>query len=84
MSRLEGKRVFITGAAAGIGRAAAVLFAANGAGVAVADIDRDGGEGTVDLVKAVGEEAVYLETDVTKRESVVAALDAAAGALGGL
>lgn len=84
MSRLEGKRVFITGAAAGIGRAAAVLFAANGARVAVADIDRDGGEGTVDLVKAVGEEAVYLETDVTKRESVVAALDAAAGALGGL
>lgn len=84
MSRLEGKRVFITGAATGIGRAAAVLFAENGARVAVADIDRKGGEGTVDLVKAKGEEAVYLETDVTSRESVVAALDAAEGAFGGL
>ena len=49
MGRLAGKRAYITGAAKGIGRASALLFAAEGARVAIADIDRPGGEETARL-----------------------------------
>ncbi|MGH8013142.1 MAG: SDR family NAD(P)-dependent oxidoreductase [Candidatus Binataceae bacterium] len=70
MGRLDGKVAFITGAASGIGRAGAVLFAREGAKVAVADIAREGGEETVRLARAAGGDAFLFETDVTEPESV--------------
>ena len=84
MGRLEGKRVFLTGGAKGIGRAAAVLFAAEGARVAIADIDEEGGAETAALANAEAGEAVFLAADVTQGKAVAAAVGEAAERFGGL
>jgi NAD(P)-dependent dehydrogenase (short-subunit alcohol dehydrogenase family) len=81
VSRLEGRRAFITGAAKGIGRAAALRFAAEGAQVAIADIDCEGGEETA---RFAGAGAIFVETDVTVPEQVQAALDSTVESFGGL
>lgn len=64
------KTIAITGAASGIGRATAVIFAREGARIICGDIDAAGGAETVRLVGAAGGEAIFVPTDVTKRESV--------------
>lgn len=74
---LEGKVAVITGAAAGIGRAAAQVFAAQGARLILADIDAEGGEETVTLVEKAGGNAVFLPTDVTVPDQVEAMVAAA-------
>ena len=88
MGRLDGKRVFLTGGAKGIGRAAAVLFAAEGARVAIADIDEEGGARTAELANGgaaeAGGEAVFLAADVTRSAAVAEAVGAAAERFGGL
>jgi NAD(P)-dependent dehydrogenase (short-subunit alcohol dehydrogenase family) len=76
---LAGKSILITGAASGIGKAAAELFAANGARLLLADMDRDGGEA---VARAVG--ARFLQTDVTSSDAVRAAVAAAVDAYGRL
>ncbi len=63
--RLKNKVAIITGAASGIGKAAAILFAENGANVVVADINRTGGNRTVDTIRDTGGEASYIPVDVT-------------------
>lgn len=64
---LKGKSVIITGAASGMGRAASILFARNGAKVVVADVDEKGGLETVEKVRKFNEgEAVLAKTDVSK------------------
>jgi NAD(P)-dependent dehydrogenase (short-subunit alcohol dehydrogenase family) len=74
--RLEGKAAFVTGSASGIGRAIALRFAQEGASVAVADMDADGGAETVRQIECTGGTAVFLETDVTREESVKASIAA--------
>jgi NAD(P)-dependent dehydrogenase (short-subunit alcohol dehydrogenase family) len=64
--RLEGKVALITGAGSGMGRAAAELFASEGAKVVVTDVADDGGNATVDAVRAAGGEATYVRADVSK------------------
>ena len=54
MGALEGKVALVTGAAMGIGRSAAQVFAREGAAVVVADIDVDGGYETVAMVEEAG------------------------------
>lgn len=73
MARLEGKAAFITGGGAGIGRATAILFAREGACVAVADINLAAAEETAHLA---GQGAIALKTDVSDETSISAAIAA--------
>jgi NAD(P)-dependent dehydrogenase (short-subunit alcohol dehydrogenase family) len=66
MNRLQGKTALITGAGSGIGRATAILFAAEGAKVAVNDISDEGGNETVRMIKEAKGEATFYKANVTK------------------
>lgn len=68
--RLAGKVAFITGAGSGIARAAAQLFAREGARVAVAEIDPELGGATEKRVREAGGDALFVATDVTNEHSV--------------
>ena len=65
---LAQKVALITGAGSGIGRAAAVRFAAEGARVVVVDWKPDGGRDTVARIRAEGGEAIFVEADVSQEE----------------
>jgi len=79
VNRLDGKVAFITGGGSGIARAAALLFAREGAKVIVAEIDGALGEATARDVADAGADAMAVRTDVTDEASVRAAIDAAVG-----
>jgi NAD(P)-dependent dehydrogenase (short-subunit alcohol dehydrogenase family) len=70
MGLCTGKVALVTGAGAGIGRAAAQKFAQEGAKVVVSDIVKDGGAKTVELIKAAGGEAHFIHADVTRSKDV--------------
>jgi len=82
--RLNGKIAIVTGAASGIGRASAILFAQEGAKVAVADVDSQGGEATVGSIRDAGGSALFIRTDVSRSADVDALLAATASAFGGV
>lgn len=82
--RLAGKVALITGAGGGQGRAAAVLFAREGARVVVADVKVEGGEETARMVNAAGGQAVFHATDVSQAEQVDAAVRLAVNTYGAL
>src|SRR5437879_13304400 len=84
MGALEGKVAVVTGAAMGIGRASALVFAREGASVVVADIDREGGHETVALVEQAGGQASFVRTDVSVKADVVAMVQHAVDTYGGL
>jgi len=66
--RLDGKVIIITGAASGMGRAASILFAKEGAKVIAADIDETQGKKTVEMARSNGGNATFVKCDVTKLE----------------
>jgi NAD(P)-dependent dehydrogenase (short-subunit alcohol dehydrogenase family) len=68
--RLEGRVASITGAGAGMGREAALLFAREGARVVVSDVDEDAGRDTVGAVTAAGGEAILVAADVSDADDV--------------
>jgi 3-oxoacyl-[acyl-carrier protein] reductase len=69
-----GKTIIITGAASGIGRATALIFAREKANVVCADIDETGVKETAEKVNAIGSQALALTIDVTKRGAVMVQL----------
>jgi NAD(P)-dependent dehydrogenase (short-subunit alcohol dehydrogenase family) len=79
-----GKVAFVTGAANGIGRAAALAFAREGASVVVADISEQGNQETARMVEGLGGRALAVRCDVTRAEDVKAALDKAVETFGRL
>jgi NAD(P)-dependent dehydrogenase (short-subunit alcohol dehydrogenase family) len=84
VGRLDGKAAAVTGAASGIGRAIALLFAQESAAVAVLDIDEVGGRETVRLITDAGGRALFQRTDVTEEEDARAAMTKAAQEFGRL
>src|SRR3954447_262195 len=66
----HGKTIVITGAASGIGRATALIFAREGANVVCADINENGVKETAERVNAIGSQALALNIDVTRRAAV--------------
>lgn len=80
MSELEGKRVFVTGSGAGIGKAIATLFTERGARVVVSDLNADTAEQAAKEIGAAG----VANCDVTDEGQVQAAVGQAAEILGGL
>jgi NAD(P)-dependent dehydrogenase (short-subunit alcohol dehydrogenase family) len=75
--RLQNKVAVITGAASGIGRESALLFAREGAGVVVADIDGAAGQETVDMIRQGGGQAIYVRADVSQRKDCQEMVDQA-------
>ncbi|WP_310564039.1 3-hydroxybutyrate dehydrogenase [Hydrogenophaga sp.] len=82
--RLDKKVAFITGAASGIGKRIAEVFAQAGATVAVADLNADGAEATAARLRALGHRAVGIGVDITQEAEVDAAVARAVAELGGL
>ncbi|WP_371574301.1 SDR family NAD(P)-dependent oxidoreductase [Streptomyces sp. NBC_01314] len=84
LSQLKGKRIVMTGGAANIGRACALLMARHGGHVVIGDIDVAGAEETAALIKKEGGAASVVPTDVTSEAAMKNLVDTAAERLGGL
>jgi NAD(P)-dependent dehydrogenase (short-subunit alcohol dehydrogenase family) len=73
--KLDGKVALITGAGSGLGRHSAQLFSAEGAKVAIVDIDGDRAEQTLKLVNEDGGDAIAITADVADKEQITAAVN---------
>lgn len=81
---LDGKTALVTGGGSGIGRAASVAYANEGARVVVADVNVEGGEETVQQIKEAGGEAILVHADVSRPEDTEAMVAQAVEAFGSL
>jgi NAD(P)-dependent dehydrogenase (short-subunit alcohol dehydrogenase family) len=84
MGEFTDKVAIVTGAASGIGRAAAQAFAAAGARVTVADVEQAGGAETVRRIEQAGGKAQFVACDVSDPAQVAAMVDATVAAFGRL
>ncbi|SAL42422.1 Short-chain dehydrogenase/reductase SDR [Caballeronia turbans] len=83
--RLEGKVAVITGIGSGMGRAAAILFAAEGAKVVGCDIDEESGSATIDSIREAGGIAVALAPcDPSEADQAQALIDSAVASYGAI
>jgi NAD(P)-dependent dehydrogenase (short-subunit alcohol dehydrogenase family) len=81
---LTGKRALITGGASGIGRATALLFASEGAALAVVDLDEAGGQAVVRTIVDGGGRAIFLRCDVSLAADCQRAVEQTVDELSGL
>lgn len=72
---LKRRVVLVTGSSSGMGRASALAFAKLGAKVAVSDVDVEGGNDTVEMIKEARGEATFIEADVSKSAEVEAMIN---------
>jgi NAD(P)-dependent dehydrogenase (short-subunit alcohol dehydrogenase family) len=84
MERLQGKVTIITGASAGIGRAAAALFASEGSGVIIAARESPSGHQVESEIRSAGGKALFVATDVTEEGSVRRCVETAVSEFGSL
>lgn len=82
MGRLAGKTAIISGGATGMGGAASSLFAAEGARVAILDLNLDAAQTKVAEIAAAGGHAMAVQADVSQADQVQAAVDAVTAAYG--
>jgi NAD(P)-dependent dehydrogenase (short-subunit alcohol dehydrogenase family) len=82
MTLLQGKTAFVTGGASGIGKAACLAFAREGAAVCVVDRDSHGADAVAEHIRAAGGRASSHRADVSSEAEIRHALDVAEGALG--
>jgi len=75
MDRLKNKIALITGASSGFGREAAILFAREGASVALADLDESGGSDAASEIASRGGRAIFIRTDVSRPAQIKAMID---------
>lgn len=73
--RLAGQVAWLSGGASGIGEATAELFAKEGAHVAVADVQVERGQRTVERIVSQGDQAIFLECDVSQENQVRASIE---------
>jgi 3-hydroxybutyrate dehydrogenase len=73
--RLDRKVGIVTGAASGIGLAIAEAFAKEGANVTIADLNEEGGKKAAEGIKKLGRDAIFVKTNVTKREDCKKLID---------
>lgn len=81
---MNGKVIFITGAASGMGRAVAVRFGQLGAKVAVVARNEKGGQETVEMIRSTGGTAEFIRCDVSSDEAVKAAVEQTVALFGSL
>lgn len=84
MGRLDGKVALITGAASGMGRVAATMFAREGASVVVADVTDEAGESAVAEITGAGGSATYVRADVSRASEAEAMVRLAVERFGSL
>jgi len=82
--RLKNKVCVITGGGSGMGATAARLFAKEGAQIVVADVVEAAGMATVQAVKALGAQAIFVQADVSRETDCKKIMDEGARAFGGL
>lgn len=84
MNILANKVALVTGGASGIGRATAILFAQEGASVAIADINASQGQSAVAEIEAAGGKAIFIPCNVTRAADCQAAVEKTVATFGGL
>ena len=82
MGKLDGRMAIVTGAATGLGRGIAMLYAAEGADVAVLDRNGPGADRVAEAIRAMGRQSLSVAVDVSDEAGVQAAIARAVDALG--
>ncbi|MGQ7311332.1 SDR family NAD(P)-dependent oxidoreductase [Microbacterium arabinogalactanolyticum] len=82
--RLENKKAIVTGGAGGIGRATSLAFAAEGAAVAVVDLNAEAAEAVAEEIRAAGGNAIAIGADVSSEDDIIRVVATANEAFDGI